>query len=91
MFIFSILDNLRIGFTEVDFSQTENNGSIIANIQKEGDLMSDLFLNIIPLTYAQFDAQNYTLPTERSVTPDPAECKYSTYKQNIIHSVKIIM
>lgn len=67
---------LEIYFAEVDFREIERQGAITATIIKEGPLMSDLFLNIIPLTYNEFDARGFDLAPERRLDrPDPAECE----------------
>ena len=68
---------LEIGFGEVDFYQEEGNGNITVSIIKKGPLNSDLYLNIIPLTFDEFDARGYMVPEERRNVqrPDPAECR----------------
>lgn len=63
-------------FGEVDFAEVEGEGAITASILKDGILTSDLFLDIIPLTYDEFDARGFDLDDERRKDrPDPAECK----------------
>lgn len=71
---------LEVYFGEVDFREVEGEGAITASILKDGKLLSDLYLNIIPLTYDQFDAQGFILDPERRADrpEDPAECKFFT-------------
>lgn len=70
---------LELFFGEVDFREIEGEGAIRATVIKEGPLMSDLCLDIIPLTYEEFDSRGFELPPERRLTrPDPAECMCST-------------
>ena len=67
---------LEVYFGEVDYREVEGTGVITASIIKEGLLMEDLYLNIIPLTYDEFDARGFELTPERRLDrPDPAECK----------------
>ena len=73
---FSLYAELRIFFAEVDFREVEGVGAITASIIKEGVLLSDLYVNIIPLTYEEFDARNFQLDeNRRQGRPDPAECE----------------
>ena len=58
------------------FREIEGEGAIKLTITKEGPLMSDFSLSIIPLTYEEFDARGFELAPERRLTrPDPAECR----------------
>ena len=67
-------------FTEVDFREIEGVGKIEASIIKEGPLTSDLYMNIIPLTYNEFDARGFPLDEDRRrERPEPAECKQNQY------------
>ena len=71
-----VCPELRVVFAEVDFREIEGVGAITASIIKEGPLLSDLYMNIIPLTYAEFDARGFPLDDNRRLErPDPAECK----------------
>ena len=73
---------LRIFFAEVDFREIEGVGAITASIIKEGVLVSDLYMNIIPLTYESFDAAGIALDeNRRRERPDPAECKWKEWNQ----------
>lgn len=71
-------DTLEIGFGEVDFYEEEGAGNITVSIIKEGQLNFDLYLNIIPLTFEEFDRRGYEVPEERRNVqrPDPAECRW---------------
>ena len=63
-------------FGEVDFAEVEGEGAITVSILKDGILTSDLFLDIMPLTYDEFDARGFPLDEDRRKDrPDPAECK----------------
>ena len=75
------LATVQIGFGEVDFQEEEGNGNITVSIIKEGQLNSELYLNIIPLTFDEFDARGYMVPEERRniQRPDPAECRWYWY------------
>ena len=67
---------LRVVFAEVDFREIEGVGAITATIIKEGPLLSDLYMNIIPLTYEEFDVRGFPLgEDQRRGRPDPAECE----------------
>ena len=67
---------LEVYFGEVDYREIEGTGAITASIIKEGQLMEDLYLNIIPLTYNEFDARGFELSPERMRDrPEPAECE----------------
>ena len=75
-YLFSPFLEVRVVFTEVDFRMIEGTGQITAFIIKEGPLISDLYMNIIPLTYDEFDARGFQLDeVRRQERPDPAECK----------------
>ena len=67
----------QIGFGEVDYRQRENKGAITVVITKTGVLQSDLYLNVIPLTYDKFLESGYEIPDDGTflTLPDPAECK----------------
>lgn len=70
-------------FGEVDFAEVEGEGAITASILKDGILISDLFLDIMPLTYDEFDARGFPLDEDRRKDrPDPAECKLFCYWSN---------
>ena len=74
----------QIGFGEVDYRQRESEGVINVVVTKIGVLQSDLYLNVIPLTYDEFLESGYEIPDDGtfSTLPDPAECKFN--QQNII-------
>lgn len=60
----------------MDFAEVEGEGAITVSILKDGILTSDLFLDIMPLTYDEFDARGFPLDEDRRKDrPDPAECK----------------
>ena len=78
--ILSVCIDLEVFFAEVDFRETEGEGAIRASIIKEGPLVSDLYLDIFPLTYDEFDSRGFTLDADRrQERPDPAECECMCY------------
>lgn len=75
---------LEVYFGEVDFREIEGEGAITVSILKDGKLQSDLYLDIIPLTYAQFDERGFPIDPERIADrpEDPAECEFFTSTRN---------
>lgn len=69
----------QIGFGEVDYRQRESEGVIDVVVTKIGLLQSDLYLNVIPLTYDEFLQSGYKIPDDSTfmTLPDPAECKFN--------------
>lgn len=68
---------LRVGFTEVDYYESESEGCLAVAVFRDGQLSKDVVISIHPMTYLQFAENNLTLPDLKHFQhlPDPAECK----------------
>ena len=65
---------LHIGFTEVEYYESESKGCLEVVVIRYGMLNEDIALAIHPMTYQQFEDINHSLP-DIPHPPDPAECK----------------
>ena len=70
---------LTLGFTQVDFNEEEDTGSVMVRVRKTGANAENLVVTVTPLTYDEFDSMGFTQPSEIQRQPDPAECKYLDY------------
>ncbi len=78
-----LVRGLRYGFTELDFTESENNSAITVTIIKEDENIATYFLMVSPLTYAQFETTAVLPDGLIGNLPDAAECKAAKALINI--------
>ncbi len=71
------MTGLQYGFGQVDYTRSEPDGVMVEVIKRQENV-GDFVLTVTPLSYAQFDDMNLTLPPELPIgsRPDEAECKH---------------